>query len=186
MNFTLNRFRVIDHWIEIHEDSLLRLVIRLERMTLSFWLSVFIPSICLILAAQITLFIDEIHFEATIMVSLTCNLVMYTLYNAIQEQLPADSSLKLIDVWLLHGLIMPMVVFTLLAMNELMKSKLTRQVSSKTKSANKTASWMANDESKSCMYFMKVCKVVVPTTSIVFMSSFFAVGLGSQALRNYD
>ena len=67
---------------------------------------------CLILAAEITLFIDDIHFEATIMVALTSNLVMYTLYNTIQEQLPPDSNLKLIDAWVLHGLTMPMVVFT--------------------------------------------------------------------------
>ena len=40
----------------------------------------FFYSLCVIFAAEITLFIDEIHFEATIMVALTCNLVMYTLF----------------------------------------------------------------------------------------------------------
>ena len=59
------------------------------------------------------------------MVALTSNLVMYTLYSSIQAELPKDSSLKLVDVWLLHGLLMPMVVFVILAMNELINSRTT-------------------------------------------------------------
>ena len=57
------------------------------------------------------------------MVALTSNLVMYTLYHSIQDKLPEDSSIKLIDIWLLHGLLMPMVVFVTLAANELIHPK---------------------------------------------------------------
>ena len=78
MDRTLNRFTVEKVWID-ESPNMIRLVINFDRLTLSFWISVFIPSICLILAAEITLFIDEKYFEATIMESLTSNLVMYTL-----------------------------------------------------------------------------------------------------------
>ena len=93
------------------------LVVQLARLNTSFWLTLFIPSMCLILAADLTLFIDEKHFKATITVALTANLVMYTLYQNIQVKLPEDSKLKLIDIWLLHGLLMPMVVFVMLVIN---------------------------------------------------------------------
>ena len=121
MNNTLSRFNIKSIQIQstFTPKNTIQLMMNLERLIQSFWTSVFIPSICLILAAEITLFVDEIHFEATIMVNLTSSLVMYTLYNAIQEDLPADSSLKLIDLWLLHGILMPMVVFTILAISEI-------------------------------------------------------------------
>ena len=80
----------------------------------SFYLAaVYLPSICLLLAAEITLFIDESHFEATTMVALTSMLVMYTLYQSSSASLPQTSYLKMIDVWLLPGLILPFVVFLL-------------------------------------------------------------------------
>ena len=98
------------------------LVIKFSRLYDSYWLSIFTPSICLIVAAELTLFIDEAHFKAAITVSLTANLVMYTLYRGVQEKLPDDSSLKLIDIWLLHGLLMPMIVFIILTTNHLLES----------------------------------------------------------------
>ena len=46
-------------------------------------MSTFVPSCCLIMMAEMTLFIDVSHFEATIMVALTSMLVKYTLYQSI-------------------------------------------------------------------------------------------------------
>ena len=124
---TLHKFVVEDCYLTAADDEkTLLLKLELHRLSGPFWMSLFIPSICLIVAAEIALFVDESQFQATIMVSLTSNLVMYTLYSAIQEKLPEDSSYKLIDYWLLHGLVMPMVVFIVLAINELANSRLAR------------------------------------------------------------
>ena len=176
MDRTLNRFTVEKVWID-ESPNKIRLVINFDRLTLSFWISVFIPSICLILAAEITLFIDEKYFEATIMVSLTSNLVMYTLYNAIQQELPADSSIKLIDIWLLHGLLMPMVAFIILSVNELIKSNsvniLGRNKKSKTGKRGKNSR-------KRGFAFMKICKVAIPIISAIFMVTFFVIGILHQ------
>ena len=177
---TLNKYIVTDCTTETHGLGLY-LVVQLQRRSGPFWFSLFIPSICLIVAAEVALFIDETHFEAMIMVALTSNLVMYTLYSAVQVELPEDSGLKLIDIWLLHGLVMPMVVFIVLAVNELMSSKIVNTKNNGTRVSNSAVivapknqdcEESHNRTKKTCML---VCKALIPITSIIFMSTFFAV-----------
>merc|ERR1711981_859084 len=96
----------------------------LKRRYAFYLASCYLPSVCLLLAAEITLFIDESHFEATTMVALTSMLVMYTLYQASSAALPQTSYLKMIDVWLLPGLILPFVVFLIEVFAELINWKL--------------------------------------------------------------
>ena len=185
LEHTLHRFHVKKFWIQTGTNNV-KMAFQLERLTQSFWISVFIPSGCLILAAEMTLFIDEVHFEATIMVALTANLVIYTLYNAIQEDLPVDSSLKLIDVWLLHGLLMPMVVFVILVVNKLIKAtgeshppnlKLGRKKNFNDKKGQTRSKEIVITER---LTFMSICKIIVPTTSVIFMITFFGVGISHQ------
>ena len=137
------------------------------------------------MAAEATLFIDETHFEALIMVALTSNLVTYTLYNAIQDALPDDSSLKLIDMWLLHGLLMPMIVFLFLVLNELMSTKAigdfnerrgTKVADATIMVSSKNAEGKETHESKwkKCIF---IGKIIIPITSVLFMMTFFAVCL---------
>ena len=180
MSLTLNKYVVENCSAEVKNESF-NLVIRLQRLSLPFWFSLFIPSVCLILAAEVALFIDETHFEAMIMVSLTSNLVMYTLYSSIQQELPKDSSLKLIDIWLLHGLLMPMVVFITLATNELLNSKKTpKQLriiggNSVKVSGLKDQDYISEiDKMKTCM---SICKFTIPTISTIFMITFFIICL---------
>ena len=183
LTLTLNKFHVTNCTIESHQNGLY-LAVGLKRISGPFWLSLFVPSICLILAAELTLFIDEARFEALIMVALTSNLVMYTLYNAIQEELPENSSLKLLDIWLLHGLVMPMVVFSVLAANELLSSK-SLQIPNKRKQTKVATSaitvgskFQEKDDishqkrMKSCMI---LCKGLIPITSTIFILTYFAL-----------
>ena len=97
LNRSLNRFKVTHISLKVDQNRTL-LMIYLQRLNTSFWLSLFIPSISLVLVAEIMLFIKDEHFKATITVSLTANLVMYTMYRNIQDKLPEDSKLKLIDI----------------------------------------------------------------------------------------
>ena len=180
MNDTLNKFIVTNFSLQAAADSkTISLVISLQRLEGPFWISLFVPSMCLILAAEIAMFVDETHFEAMIMVALTSNLVMYTLYSAIQAKLPEDSSYKLIDFWMLHGLLMPMVVFIVLAINELMNSKLlsknnfnkkTRVANSSFKTKKTEQSPSMNKKMKTCM---ALCKFSIPVISLLFMTFFF-------------
>ena len=60
-----------------------------------------------------TLFIDEEHVEATIMVSMTSMLVMFTLHQNVQSKVPYTAYLKFVDYWLIFGTLLPFVVFGL-------------------------------------------------------------------------
>ena len=49
----------------------INIALHLKRLNLTMWMTLFVPSMCLLVAAEITLFVDREHFQATIMVSLT-------------------------------------------------------------------------------------------------------------------
>ena len=72
---------------------------------------VYLPSACLILAAEITLFVDESHFAATTMVSLISSIIVFTMWKTGSSALPQTSYMKMIDVWLLPGQLLPFIVF---------------------------------------------------------------------------
>ena len=175
---TLNKHIITGGKIENNGDKL-NLVIHLERHSGPFWFSLFIPSICLVLAAEVTLFINETYFEALIVVALTSNLVTYNLYNSVHELLPQVSSLKLIDIWLLHGLVMPMVVFITLAANEMIKSK--EAANFKRVKVGNSAVMTSRQNDKETAYCNKIrnrifiCKAAIPTISGVFIFSFFMI-----------
>ena len=76
--------------------------------------NIYIPTLCLIMIAGFTLFIDFSHFEVNIMIALTSMLVTYTLYQSISEYLPSTSYMKMIDIWLFGGLIFPFFIITIL------------------------------------------------------------------------
>ena len=75
-----------------------------------------------------TLYIDFSHFEATIMVALTSMLVMHTLYQGTSQYLPHTSYMKMIDVWLFGGLILPFLSITILIMMDYLVNNEANQV----------------------------------------------------------
>jgi hypothetical protein len=82
-----------------------------EKLNLHF--TTYLPTCCVIIIAEMTLFIDKRHFEASIMVALTSMLVMYTLYQSVAKTLP-PAYMKMIDIWLLAGLILTIFVVMVL------------------------------------------------------------------------
>ena len=62
---------------------------------------------------QATLYFNKEHFKTNVPVTITTMLVMYTLYMAVSNKLPPTSYIKLIDIWLIFGLILPFTVFFL-------------------------------------------------------------------------
>ena len=67
---------------------------------------------------QATLFFKSEHFKTSVPVAVTTMLVMYTLNNSVSSKLPPTSYIKLIDVWLLFGLIVPFLIIILLVIIE--------------------------------------------------------------------
>ena len=156
----LGTFKVTNCSIHKINSEQVHLAIHLQRISSSFWMSFLIPYIFIVLAAEITLFIDESHFKATFTVAITTNVVMYTLYRSIQEKLPEQSGAKLIDIWLLHGLLIPMIVFIILATNELINSS---EKSKETTDKERNVVTPQTDTNSKCRQAIKV----VPDTNLV-------------------
>ena len=107
---------------DVPDDKEVSAIINLKRI-INYHLAItFLPSLCLIIIAELTLYIDSRHFEATIMVALTSMLVMYTLYQSVSYSLPQTPYLKMIDIWLLAGLLIPFIVFIFLICLEILIS----------------------------------------------------------------
>ena len=155
----------------------------LRRIYQIYFLSLFIPSLCLIVAAEMTLFVDEKHFEASIMVALTATLVMYTLYTGISEKLPVSSDIKMIDIWLLQGILTPFLVFVILVTSKLLQTRKkpvepnSKWVSEKRKKQLKEQNrWVTAHRTKR-INFLKICQIVMPTLSVIFIVIYFTIVL---------
>lgn len=101
----------LSHWVKHIFRNIFTLY---SRINTHHFVATFLPTFCLIIMAEMTLFIDVSHFEATIMVALTSMLVMYTLYQSIAANLPQTAYLKMIDIWLIGGLMIPFIIFNIL------------------------------------------------------------------------
>ena len=123
----LDQFAITEVKLEANEDnSLIQCKITLKRKPMYFIATTFMPTVCILFMALVTLFIDHSHFEATIMVALTAMLVMYTLFQSVAFTLPTTAYLKLLDYWLIVGLIMPFFVFSALIINEVIMQRKTQ------------------------------------------------------------
>ena len=123
---------------------------KLKRDTFYHVYMTYIPTLFILIMALTSLFVDERHFGSIIMVSMTCMLVLYTLYQSIMANMPITTYMKLLDYWLVFNLGMPFVVFMSLVTWELL-----------------------NDDTQSSRRFKKRCKpmmqLVLPTISTIFL-----------------
>ena len=118
--------------------------------------------------AGFTLFIDYSHFEATIMVALTTMLVIYTLHQSISATLPATAYLKMIDVWLFGGLIVPFIIIWILIILDYLVMKET----------NKVKDFQKKDENIwNPKYFIKVMRIIVSLAVGFSMGLYWIIGL---------
>ena len=117
----LVQFRIQEVDIEVDNKSFIVAKIVLKRIPLYHIFTTYIPTACILIMALVTLYIDEQHFEATIMVALTSMLVMYTLFQSIAQDMPSTAYLKLLDYWLIFGLVMPFIIFIIEVLWELIR-----------------------------------------------------------------
>ena len=99
--------------------------IKLKRRCLFHLATTYFPTLCIFVISEILLFMNEEHFETTIMVSLTAMLVMYTLHQSILATLPKTSYMKMIDIWLLYGITIPFLVFMLEVTSQMLRNRIT-------------------------------------------------------------
>jgi hypothetical protein len=132
----------------------------------------YLPTFCLIIIAEMTLFIDKSHFEATIMVALTTMLVMYTLYQGVANALPQTAYLKMIDIWLLAGLILPFfVVMVLIAVDTFDNQCIdTNKIQPNSKMTKKS-------QRNILLLIIKFTKLLIPLGSLIFAIAYWSIAL---------
>ena len=166
-------FEVLDNLMYNNTNSTqneIIVYIKLRRKLSYHIFNTYIPSFCLAMIAEFTLFIDESHFEATIMVALTTMLVIYTLHQSISANLPQTSYIKMIDIWLFTGLITPFVIITILIIMDYLIIRETNQVTDMRTKGKFKNKWNANT-------FLKCMQIVLPITTGIFTIVYWIIGL---------
>ena len=184
----LVQFYVLNVTAGINNQSQLQFNILLQRMYFYHLAATYLPTICLLIIAELTLYIDESHFDTTIMVSLTSMLVMYTLYQSIAASLPQTAYLKMIDIWLLFGLMTPFVVFLFEVFFQLLKQRLeSGSTENSVKVLNSRflppSARFVRSEGPRISAFKTGCKFCVPVVSLAFVVIYWMIAAVHYYLR---
>ena len=123
-NISIAQFEIQDIHLRTNGNSSIECYFDLKRTVANYHIyATFSPTIFICIMSLLSLFVNEEHFEATIMVSLTCMLVLYTLLQSIMAGMPVTSYIKLLDIWLAFNLSMPFIVFVTIIVWELLKER---------------------------------------------------------------
>ena len=165
-NSKLEQFWITDvELMSVGNNSEINCKIHLKRIPWFHITTTYMPIICVIAIVLSILFIDQSHFEATIMVALTAMLVMHTLFQSISASMPSTAYLKFLDYWLIFGLIMPFLVLITLVIWELNTDKYPSRI---------TPVMYPYGRLEKPSAPMKCCKIFLPLLTIAFIISYFA------------
>ena len=115
-----------------------------------------------LLIAEMTLFYGPQDRDLAIGLALTILLVVYTMYQSVQDSLPKTAYLKLIDIWLMFCLFVPFLVFLIQLMTKV--------------SIKKGFGSKFNAEK-----LLGYARIVLPLTSVLFVAVYLA-----QAIQSYS
>ena len=112
----------VKHWEmktdESKKKNEVKVNIILKRKISQHLLRIYIPSLFIMIIAQVTLFFNKEHFKTSIPVAITAMLVMYTLNHSIASKLPQTATIKFIDIWIIFGLFLHFLILILLVLIE--------------------------------------------------------------------
>ena len=84
-------------------DSGIQMTIVLKRRILNAILTVYLPTILVLIIVYATNFFKDFFFEATVTVNLTSLLVLTTLFISVAGSLPQTAYIKMVDIWLIFA-----------------------------------------------------------------------------------
>jgi len=149
-----------------NDVSRVRVEIKLKRIFSYHLTNTYLPTLTLLIIAEITLHFDESKTEMAIGLSLTILLVMYTMYQSISESLIKTAYLKMIDYWLLFCLLVPFLIF-MIEIYWLLQ---------KTQNLNATAKGWIIDENQKISY-RKQIQYIALGIPIFFISIYILVAI---------
>jgi len=107
------QFSLLD-WKMTKTETGVEVTLVFKRRVQHHLLTTYLPTFCLMLVCQSGLYLRAEHFKTTAAISVTVMLVIYSLYQSVSNKVTPTAYIKLIDVWLIFGLVLPFVVFFLL------------------------------------------------------------------------
>ena len=114
--FVITDYDMIDKAEDSEADIEVRIF--MKRRIQKHLLSTYLPSLCILIIAQVAIYFYKEHFKTAIPLAITSMLVMYTLKGSISAQLPTTSYIKFIDIWLLYGILMPFFILIVIVLME--------------------------------------------------------------------
>ena len=106
----------------------IQMKIILKRRIINELLTSYLPSVLLILISYSTTFFRPCYFEASVTVNLTSMLVMTTIFIAVMDKLPSTAYIKMIDIWLIFGQLIPFARVVITTVMEQMRNVSDRMV----------------------------------------------------------
>lgn len=124
---TLSQFQVVDFCISgLTTKSLIIIEVRLQRLFSYHLTNTFMPTLSLLALSELTLFFDDSNANLAMGFSLTILLVVYTMYQSISTSSPKTEYLKVIDIWIIFCLIIPLAIFMIEVVWKFRDSKTSR------------------------------------------------------------
>jgi hypothetical protein len=140
----------------------LHVKVELQRVPVYHLMSTYIPSLSLIIIVELTLFFDESQLQSALALSLTIMLVMYTMFQSVQSDLPKTAFLIFIHYWLTFCLTIPFVVFLVEIFWELDRVR-------KEKTEKNRVGWCADNQTKSCISMQKQVQYIIIGSTFCFI-----------------
>ena len=99
----------------------IQMKITMKRKIMSEMMTTYFPSLLLMMITYATTFFKPFYFEAAVTVNLTTMLVMTTIFTNLMDKLPPTAYVKMIDIWLIGGQLIPFIEVVLLTIIEMLR-----------------------------------------------------------------
>ena len=121
----LNQFRIQDPVLRREKNgSKLKVSFVLSRNPTFMIMNAYLPSFCTVAITIASLFLnDQIHFATTIMLVLTSQLCLYTLFQSSLDGIPKTAYMKYIDYWNIFAMTVSLSNFFTLFIWEVLQQK---------------------------------------------------------------
>ena len=119
----LNLFYITDHHLVnvSHPRKGVTMEIKLKRKIMGEMMTTYLPSMLLMMITYATTFFKPLLIEAALSVNLTTMLVMTTIFTNLMDKLPPTAYVKMIDIWLIGGQLIPFIEVVLLTIIEMLR-----------------------------------------------------------------
>ena len=121
----LSQFMISEWSLEHRNTSDLQEGIRvrvvLQRKPMADLMTIYLPSVLLVMVTFLTSLFKPFFFEAALSVNLTTMLIFTVIFNNVMQRLPLTAYVKMIDVWLIFCQLIPFSEVVLLTIAEYLR-----------------------------------------------------------------